>query len=197
MSNISTVTTDKVRLSFVHLLKPYAYQPGQEEKYSCTILLPKSDVATKQRLDAAVQAAIERGVSDKWSGVRPPQIPVPIYDGDGVKPSDGMPFGDECKGHWVFTASAKVDYKPEVVDANLNPIINPTEVYSGMYARVNISFYPYSFAGKKGIGCGLGPIQKIADGEPLGGSAPRASDVFSAVQSTQKVNPITGQPLPF
>ncbi len=197
MNNSTSVTTGKVRLSFVHLVKPYAYEQGQEEKYSCTILLPKSDVETKQRIDAAVNAAIERGVSDRWNGVRPPQIPVPIYDGDGVKPSDGMPFSDECKGHWVFTASAKVDYKPEIVDANLNPIINPTDVYSGMYARVNVNFYPYQFAGKKGIGCGLGPVQKLADGEPLGGSAPKAKDVFTSMtpQGAVNINPVTGLPV--
>jgi hypothetical protein len=129
--------------------------------------LPKSDFATKQRIDAAIQAAIQAGVASKWNGIRPPQIAIPLHDGDGVRPSDGMPFGDECKGHWVFTASSK--QQQAVVDASIQPILNQTEVYSGMYARVNINFFPYANSGKKGIGCGLGPVQKLADGEPLGG----------------------------
>ena len=103
-----------------------------------------------------LEAAKQRGISDKWNGVCPPIVPTPVYDGDGVRPSDGMPFGAECKGHWVFTASAKADYPPEVVDRMGNPIINQSEVYSGMYGRVNVTFYPYMFGGKKGIGCGLG-----------------------------------------
>lgn len=165
--NPTNVTTGQVRLSYVHLFQPYASPSGGEPKYSATILVPKSDVATKQRIDAAIQAAISAGVASRWNGIRPPQVSVPIHDGDGVRPSDGMPFGDECKGHWVVTASSK--QQQAIVDMNLNPIINQTEVYSGMYARVNINFFPYANSGKKGIGCGLGPVQKISDGEPLGG----------------------------
>ncbi len=174
----TNVTTDRARLSYANLFKPYQ-RPGtnQEPKYSTTILLPKSDVNTKQRIDAAVQAAIAEGVSSKWGGVRPPQLHIPIHDGDGARPSDGMPFGDECKGHWVFTASS--NRQQAVVDINVNPIIDQSEVYSGMYARVNVNFFPYNSNGRKGIGCGLGPVQKIADGEPLGGTI-TAEQAFGA-----------------
>jgi len=48
-----------------------------------------------------------------------------------------------------------------------------------MYARVNVNFFPYFNSGNKGIGCGLGPIQKIADGEPLGGQI-SAESAFGA-----------------
>lgn len=213
MNELTNVTTGEVRLSYVHLFKPYAFQPGQEEKFSCTILIPKSDTETMARINNAIAAATEKGVSDKWNGVRPPVIPNPVYDGDGVRPSDGMAFGPECRGHYVLTASAKADYPPEVVDAQLNPVINQSEIYSGIYARVNISFFPYAFGGKKGIRCGLGPVQKTRDGEPLGGSAPKASQVFGAVPAVQQnnnaaaagtygyqqpaaqgINPITGLP---
>lgn len=177
MNDITRVTTGEVRLSYVHLFKPYAFQAGQEEKYSVTLLIPKTDTATKARLGAAIEAAKQRGITDKWSGVCPPMLPIPLHDGDGVK-ADGTEYGPECKGCWVLTASAKADYPPEVVDASLNPIINQSEVYSGMYGRVNVSFFPYFSAGKKGIGCGLGPVQKTRDGEALGGSAPTAAQAF-------------------
>lgn len=197
-NNMMNVTTGRVRLSFVHLFKPYAFQVGQEEKYSCTILVPKTDTDTMARLNAAVEAAKQKGVNDKWGGVMPPVVPTPIYDGDGVKPSDGMPFGPECKGHWVFTASAKADYPPEIVDGNGNPIINQSEIYSGIYGRVNVTFFPYAFGGKKGVGCGLGPVQKLSDGETLGGSAPSAAQAFGAPAQQPaigQINPITGQPM--
>ena len=209
MNELTNVTTGKVRLSYVHVFKPYAYTPGQEEKFQVTVLVPKSDADTMNRINAAIEAAKQKGISDKWNGVCPPIVPTPVYDGDGVRPSDGMPFGPECKGHWVFTASAKADYPPEVVDANMNPIINQSEIYSGIYARVNVNFFPYTFGGKKGIGCGLGPIQKLEDGEALGGSAMSAAQAFGAPrptsepqggaqpwnQSAGNINPITGLPM--
>lgn len=182
MNELTNVTTGEVRMSYVHLFKPYAAMPGQEEKYSVTVLVPKSDTDTMGRINAAIEAAKQRGTTDKWNGQCPPVVPTPVYDGDGVRPSDGMAFGPECKGHWVFTASAKVDYPPEVVDKMGNPIINQSEVYSGMYGRVNVTFYPYAFGGKKGIGCGLGPVQKLRDGEALGGGHVSAARAFGAPQ---------------
>jgi len=175
------VVTGRVRLSFVHLLQPYA-RNGQEPKYSVTILIPKSDFATKQRVDTAVQAAIQEGIEKRWNGVRPPQIATPIYDGDGVKPSDGLPFGPECKGHWVMTASCKADRKPDIVDAQLQPILNATEIYSGIYAHVSFRMFAYFTNGKKGIGCGLGNVQKVGDGEPLSGGRSAEEDFASLAQ---------------
>jgi hypothetical protein len=171
--NIQDAVTGKVRLSYVHLFTPYASQQGGEPKYSTTILVPKTDIATKQRVDAAINTAIAEGVSSKWNGVRPPVIAIPVYDGDGLRPSDGMPFGDECKNHWVFTASSK--QTPEIVDLSMQRILNQTEIYSGIYARVSVRFFPYASNGKKGIGCGLGPVQKLEDGEPLGGRVSAAA----------------------
>lgn len=171
--NIQDVVTGKVRLSYVHLFTPYASQQGAEPKYSTTILLPKTDIATKQRIDAAINAAIQDGIASRWNGVRPPVLAIPVYDGDGVRPSDGMPFGDECKGHWVFTASSK--QAPEIVDLSMQRIISQTEIYSGIYARVSVRFFSYASNGKKGIGCGLGPVQKLEDGEPLGGRVSAAA----------------------
>lgn len=182
MDSLTNVTTGEVRLSYVHLFKPYAAMPGQEEKFSVTVLVPKSDADTMGRIQTAIEAAKQRGISDKWNGMCPPMVPTPVYDGDGVRPSDGMAFGPECKGHWVFTASSKADYPPEVVDKMGNPVMNQSEVYSGMYGRVNVTFFPYAFGGKKGIGCGLGPVQKLRDGEPLGGGRVSAAQVFGAPQ---------------
>lgn len=181
----TSLVTGRIRISYEHLLKAYAQQPGAEEKYSVTILLPKSDIATKQRIDAAISAAINDGVTNKWKGVRPPNIPNPIWDGDGVRQS-GEPFGPECKGCWVFTASSK--NRPEVVDANVQPILDSTQIYSGMYARISINFFPYDAAGKRGIGCGLGNVQKLEDGEPLGGRTTAADD-FGGASAYQQAAP--------
>lgn len=161
----TSVTTGEVRLSYVNLFTPRANNPGEEPKYSLTVLIPKTDTATMQRIHAAVQAAMQKGAAlNYWTGTAQPD--VPIRDGDGRKPQSGEPYGPECKGHWVIALSSK--QQQSVVDVNLNPIVNQSEVYSGMYGRVHINFYPYSNK-KKGIGAGLGPVQKTRDGEPLGG----------------------------
>lgn len=197
INDLTNVTTNEVRLSYVHLFKPYAHIPGQEEKFQATILIPKTDADTVAKINRAIEEAKNRGIADKWAGVCPPVVAIPVYDGDGVRPSDGMPFGDECKGHFVLTASAKKDYPPEVVDMSRNPILNQSEVYSGMYAYVNINFYAYNFAGKKGIGVGLGPVMKSRDGEPLSSSKISAAQAFGAIPQPQQqnINPITGLPM--
>lgn len=166
MTTETAITTNEVRLSFVNLFTPRANQPGQEPKYSTTILIPKSDFATMQRINAAIEAASQKGVAGAWGGARPAQPRNPIHDGDGVRPN-GEAFGPECKGHWVLTASSK--QQQAVVGPDMGPIIDQTRVYSGVYGRVNINFFAYSNSGNKGIGAGLGPVQILRDGEALGG----------------------------
>lgn len=168
------------RLSYVHLFKPHAAVQGQEEKYSTTILIDKRDTKTKLKIDVAIKAAEEYGVSDKWGGVRPIKINSPLKDGDGTK-EDGTPYGDECKGCWVINASAKVDYPPQVVNAKVEPIMDQSEIYSGIYANVSINFYPYAYMNKRGIGVGLGNVQKIKDGESLAGGRNAQQD-FQVVE---------------
>ncbi|MBL4937627.1 DUF2815 family protein [Clostridium sp. YIM B02515] len=197
MANINNqdVVTGKVRLSYVHLFTPYVSAQGGEAKYSTTILLPKTDIITKQRIDAAINAAIQEGIVSRWNGVRPTVLAIPVYDGDGVRPSDGMPFGEECKGHWVFTASSK--HAPEIVNVTMQRIFNATEIYSGIYARVSVRFLPYASNGKKGIGCCLGPVQKLEDGEPLGGRVSAAEAFSEPIYKVQQfqIDPITGAPV--
>ena len=137
--------------------------------------------------------SIEAGVTAKWGGVRPPAPAICVHDGDGPRPSDGQPFGPECKGHWVFTASCKADRPPFVVDAQVQKIINPADVYSGCYGNANVTFYAYNQAGKKGIGCGLNGIQKTRDGDPLV-SRVTAEEAFSAVAPAAPMPSVAGWP---
>lgn len=201
MNNKQTqVVTGKARFSFTHLFTPYAHQQGQEPKYSVTILVPKTDVATKQAIDMAIAVAKQEGLAGKWGGAVPPVCPVPVYDGDGTRPN-GEPFGDECKGHWVFTASSKI--APQVVDTQVNPILDQSEIYSGIYGRVSVNFFPYFAAGRKGIGCGLNNVQKLSDGEPLGGRTSAADDFGAQPQgyaqpvqaAAPMIDPVTGMPV--
>lgn len=174
------ITINDIRLSYCNLFQPKApmNNPTGEPKYSVTLLIPKTNRAALEAIQTEMEKAIDAGVQNKWSGVRPPQPAVPIHDGDGVRPSDGMPFGEECKGCFVMAASSK--QAPFVVDRQVQPIIDPTQVYSGMWANVSITLFPYFNAGKKGVGCGLNGVQKIRDDTPLG-SRVTAQEAFSAV----------------
>lgn len=195
-----TIVTGEVRLSYVNIFTPKTPLNGGDPKYSVTLLIPKSDFATKQSIDNAINQAIQDAVAN---GMKLPPTPrVPIHDGDGVRAS-GEAYGDECKGHWVLTASSL--NKPEVVDTNVQPILSPTAVYSGCYGRVSLRFYGYDKAGSKGIACGLGNVQKLRDGEPLSGGTTAKQDFGQPVQPTQQpqqpqqpqyTQPITyGQPV--
>ncbi len=180
------VLTGEVRLSYVHLTTPRTSQQGGEPKYSVTLLIPKTDVSTKADIDASIQAAANDAMSRVWNGARPPMLRSPIYDGDGVRPS-GEPFGEECEGHWVITASTK--NKPQIVGIdNINCELSPADIYSGMYGRVTIRFFGYSNSGNKGIGCGLGNVLKTRDGEPLSGSASAATD-FAGIGASPAAAP--------
>lgn len=184
------VVTGESRLSFVHLFTPYVNPNSTDKtpKYSTTILIPKSDTATMQRIYAAINAAVAAGVPKVWA-THPAQPQTPIWDGDGVRKS-GEAFGPECKGHWVITASTKArydangtlltEYAPKVVDIGRQPIINQSEVYSGMYAQVSMNFFAYSNSGNKGIGAGLGNVMKTRDGESLAGGKTAEEDFGSA-----------------
>ena len=187
--------TGEVRISYQHLINP-----NKDNLYMATILISKTDEATDKDLISSRDAADEQGVKNKWNGSRPQMRYPLIYDGDGVRPS-GEPFGPECKGHWVLTASSK--QKPQCVHiSNIHSELLPTDVYSGMYARVTVNFYPFDVNGNRGVGCGLGNVCKTRDGEPLSGRANAESD-FADLEQAQpsqpaaapRINPITGQPM--
>lgn len=176
------VVTGKVRLSYAHLFEPYSFSEGQEEKYSVCVLIPKSDKATLQKIKSAIEAAKEAGAEKfgaKWEKAK---HNIPLRDGD-AELEEGKKEGAEYEGHYFINVSSKT--KPQVVDAQVQPILDATEVYSGCYGRVSINFYPYDTVGNRGIGAGLNNVQKLADGESLGGKT-RAEDDFEAVEELEE-----------
>ena len=186
-SNANHVVLRNVRLSYTHLDKPYASQPGQEPKYSATILVPKNPANNKALMDAAIAAAAQKAI-EKYGKAFPAAPKVSVHDGDGVRPSDGQPFGEECKGCWVFTASSKQPVT--VVDLNLQQILDATQIYSGMFANVGVTFFGYNAPQNKGIGVALDNVQKTADGDPLGGTRASAEDDFGGLD--QQPAPVAG-----
>ena len=188
---MNKVVTGKVRFSYLYVFEPRATQTG-EEKYSATLLIPKSDNTTYTNIINAMNKTLEESVSNTFGGVRPSNPKMPLHDGDGLRAS-GEPFGEECKGHWVITASS--NDKPEAVDANLNPIMSKNELYSGCYGRASLNFFAYNKNGNKGVGCGLMNIQKLEDGASLSGRTTAAEDFADSgtQQPAMDSQPIYGQ----
>lgn len=173
------LVTGKVRFSYVNVFTPRV-TPSGDEKYSVTLLIPKSDNDTYQKIMNEINKTLQENLAETFKGVMPANLKLPIYDGDGIRPS-GEPFGAECKNHYVITANS--NNAPEVVDANVQPIISKNEFYSGCYGRASLRFYAYNQNGNKGIGCGLGNVQKLEDGQPLDGRTTAAEDFGNAMQN--------------
>lgn len=171
-SRTKVVTGMNTRLSYFHGWEPASINGGAE-KYSVSVLIPKDDVATVNAINAAVDAAIEEGIS-KFGGKKPNKaaIKLPLRDGDVERDDEAY------KGHWFVNANSNTP--PQIVDRAVKPILDRSEVYSGCYARVSLNFYAFNSNGNKGVACGLGNIQKVRDGEPLGGRT-NASDDFATL----------------
>ena len=172
-SKTKVITGSNTRLSYFHGWEPVSINGGAE-KYSVSVLIPKSDKETIKAVEAAVDAAIEEGIA-KFGGKKPNKaaIKLPLRDGDLVRDDEAY------KGHYFVNANSNT--APQIVDKAVKPILDRDEVYSGCYGRVSLNFYAFNSNGNRGVACGLGNIQKIKDGEPLG-SRSLASDDFTSLE---------------
>jgi len=163
------VVTGKVRMSYAWLNKSRTNDRG-EEKFSVTVLLPKSDKDTYARLKAAEKAAAMKKFPGKDAGFIA-ALPSTIYDGNGRRKSGDL-FGPECKDCWVFTASSSD--RPGCVDENLQTLMEP--IKSGDYGRVSLNAYGFDTAGNRGVTFGLQNVQLLERGESLSGRTDAATD---------------------
>ena len=169
--NTTKVVTGIVRLSYANVWEATSINGGTP-KYSVSLIIPKSDTKTIDAINAAVDAAIKEGAS-KFGGKIPNKaaLKLPLRDGDTER--DDEAYKDR------FFVNANSTTAPQIVDRAVQPILDRAEVYSGCYARVSINFYAFNSNGNRGIACGLGNIQKVSDGDPLGGRSSAADDFSS------------------
>lgn len=160
------ITTGKVRLSYVNLFTPKAAADGTES-YSVTLLIPKADKYTINKIKTAMEAAKQAYLAKNTGKKLPTDLKNTLHDGDGEKPNGGE-YGAECKNCYVMTVSSK--NRPVLVDVNKTPITDPQEIYSGCYGRAILNFYVYDRNGNKGISAGVNGVMKLHDGEPLSGA---------------------------
>ncbi len=169
------VITGEGRLSFVHVFEPYAFNEGDEKKYSVRLLINKITGAdTIKALEAAIEEAKKDGMKKKWAGEIPDDLELPIRDGDNPKIVKKYP---EHAGHWFINVSTGLNNKkPEVIDRDKMPILDANELYSGCYGRISVVLFPFSVSGNDGISIGLNNVQKLRDGERLAGGTTAEDD---------------------
>lgn len=183
---MDNVITGKFRVSFPNIFRPQkamANSPNQEPKYGLTMLFPLGADLTALK-NAAKQAAVEKWGADstKW----PKNLRLPFRD-QGEKEFEGYE-----KGAIFITATSR--QRPGLVDQKRQDIIEEKDFYPGCYARASVRAFAYDTNGNRGVSFGLQNVQKLADGEPLGGRTrptddfePVAEEVGSAVQSAADI----------
>ncbi|MEA4926377.1 MAG: DUF2815 family protein [Syntrophomonadaceae bacterium] len=171
---MKVITGPDTRWSYANVWEAKSINGGTP-KFSVSLIIPKSDTRTIAKIKAAIEAAYREGEAKlKGNGKTMPPlsaIKTPLRDGDTERPDDPA----YANAYFINANSATA---PGIVDANLQPILERSEVYSGVYGRASINFYAFNSNGNKGIACGLNNLQKIRDGEPLGGKS-RAEDDFA------------------
>ena len=162
-------------MSYLTVTEPRVSPAGGVPKYSVSLIIPKSDVVTVNKIRAAIRAAYDEGQSKLKGNSRsvPPleDLKTPLRDGDRERPGD-----EAYHDSWFINASSVS--KPGVVDADRNPILDAGELYSGIIGRASVTFFAYNSNGNRGVACGLNNLQKLADGKPLGGRS-RPEDDFA------------------
>lgn len=175
---MSKMMLRNVRLSYANIWEPKSVN-GSDPKYSVSLLIDKKDKKQIAEIKKQIEIAKEEG-KGKFAGKIPAVLKTPLRDGDEERPDD-----ENYEG--VYFMNANSTQAPGIVDKNVNPIIDQSEVYSGCFANVTVNFYCFNTNGNKGVACGLGNIQKVNDGDNLGGRT-RAEDDFSAVDSDDEVD---------
>lgn len=173
-ANPFKVTTGKGRMCYTKNV----LTPDETGSYSLMFLIPKSDTVTINAIKKTLEAfkADPKAVA-KWGSKWLASMKYPLRDGDAERDTEKSP---EFKGHMFLNANTYT--KPGVVDAKVQEIIDPSEIYSGCYGRISIVPAAYNTDGNKGIKFYLNNVQKLTDGERLGGGGSRADEDFTAVE---------------
>lgn len=161
------VVTGKVRFSYLNVFHPKAMGDSSDEKYSVSLIIPKTDTETIAKCEAAIKAAMEMGKA-KWGGKVPKNLKLPLRDGDEERDDEAY------AGCMFINASSKG--KPGLIDRYKKEITDEEELYSGCYGRASINFYPFDASGNRGVAAGLNNLLKLEDGEPLGGRQSAEND---------------------
>lgn len=162
------VTKKPVRLTFTFL-------PDEDGVFRTSILIPKKDKVLVEQIKDAIEEAKEYGETAKWGGKIPRNLKIAFQDGDDTD-LDKYP---ENEGHYLVNARSKK--KVGLVDSDRQPILDPSEIYSGCWAYVSITSFAYNNE-SKGVSFFLNNIMKARDDEPFGGGGSTPDEDFADIE---------------
>lgn len=174
-----SVVTPKFRVSYPNVFKARLNDLNGQQEYSVVALFPKDADLT------ALKAAAQEAIVKKWGEDKakwPTNLKSPFRDVEDRRKEGVLPPGYE-EGS-VFM-NLKTRQKPGVVDENVQPVLEESTFYAGCWARASLNAYAYDQKGNKGVAFGLGNIQKVGDGDPLGGRTAPQQD-FAPIEGAKK-----------
>lgn len=199
-----TITTPFFRLSFPNLNEPRSNFEGNEPTYNLQMLFPKdpkTNPKLKAMLDAKLMALqiskveemkklVKEVARKKWGdtlpGTKKNPFKWPLQDGADkeLEAYQGMIY-----------ANSKSKFKPGVLDAKKNEILNIREdLYPGCWCRATVSVFAFEIKDKKtgavlsyGVSFGLNNVQKAWDDESFSGKR-NAQDDFEEIEVSEETD---------
>lgn len=154
-----------VRLSYLKAWEP-GPTPSGDEKYGCSVLIPMGNTEDLNAIDQAVKAAIAVGLEkNKFTKAQVKGLRTPLRNGSDEVANEDK--GPEYDGMMFLNASSK--NPPGIVGPDGKKLMQQELLYSGVWALVDVNFFPYNTAGNRGIGVGLNNIMRVRDDERLDG----------------------------
>lgn len=184
MANKDTVLTPTFRAVFPNLFKARRNDLNDKDEFSVVALFKKGEDLTALK-KAAENAIVEKWGADKKKWPKNLKTPFRLQDEKEKVDEDSgekyMPAGYE-KGA-VFM-NLKSQFAPQIIDGKRQDIIDESEIYSGVYLRASVRAFAYEMKGNAGVSFGLGNVQKVKDGDKLGGR-PKAQNEFQAIDDSE------------
>ena len=172
MNPCKVIFGENTLFSYANLLQPKAIN-GAAPKYSVSLIFRK-DSEDVQKVKDAIEAAYTDGLA-KLKGnskVAPAlsALKTPLRDGDAERPGDEIYAG-------CYFINCNNTSKPGVVDTDMNPILDPEQVFSGCRGKASVTFYAYSSNGNRGIAASINNVMVCdSTGPRLGGHSSPAED---------------------
>lgn len=190
----NSVVSKKVNTPVCRLAYPFVFQPDEKGKYRAVLLFPKENFNPNFIKEIVGEVKSQLQASTFKNGFPATFRSNPLKDGDVPNSMGNTPFA----GYYVLNVGSK--FQPGVCASYADPtkrkpdgspapmiIEDPNEIYGGVWARVNIHAYSYNFQGNCGIAVSMNNIQKIKDGERLGGNS-GADSAFDCYETNEVVD---------
>jgi len=162
------IVTPNFVVSFPHVFKPTENDDGKEY-YDLVMVWDKSEDLS------ALKKLAKEAIEEKW-GEKPPKGLISPFKEGNEKDLEKYPMYKD-----TIYAAAKTNFQPGLVDQKRQPIIDEDDFYAGCVARASVTAYAWEYTkGKKvmkrGVSFNLNNVQKVEDGERIGGSRAAADD---------------------